>query len=115
MWFDRESIGETEPTGSARVSACMGDPTDGRQVAEPGSNSIIVVEPDVLARMVIPDYLRNCGYKVIEAVSGEDVLTVLRRAARQTSYLRRCACRVFSTGLRSPVIYANTIPTSLFF
>lgn len=38
----------------------------------------MVVEPDVLARMVIADYLRRCGYKVIEGVAAEDVFAVLR-------------------------------------
>ncbi len=42
------------------------------------SSTIMVVEPDILVRMVIADYLRNCGYRVVEAVTGEDVLTVLR-------------------------------------
>jgi DNA-binding response OmpR family regulator len=37
----------------------------------------MVVEPDVLVRMVIADYLRGCGYRVIEAVAGKDVWTVL--------------------------------------
>jgi DNA-binding response OmpR family regulator len=49
---------------------------------EPGSgdrdtSTLIVVEPDVLARMVIAEYLRECGYKVVECVTADDVLTVL--------------------------------------
>jgi CheY-like chemotaxis protein len=38
---------------------------------------IFVVEPDILARMVIADYLRDCGYKVVEGVNADDVLAVL--------------------------------------
>ncbi len=37
----------------------------------------MVVEPDILVRMIIADYLRGCGYKVIEAVTADDVVTVL--------------------------------------
>ncbi|HTV95674.1 MAG TPA: response regulator [Steroidobacteraceae bacterium] len=37
----------------------------------------MVVEPDVLVRMVIAEYLRDCGYKVIEGVSAKDVWAVL--------------------------------------
>jgi CheY-like chemotaxis protein len=44
---------------------------------EPPS-TVIVVEPDILARMVIADYLRGCAYKVIEASLAEEALTVLR-------------------------------------
>jgi CheY-like chemotaxis protein len=39
---------------------------------------IIVVEPEILVRMVIAEYLRNCAYKVIEAGSADDALAVLR-------------------------------------
>jgi DNA-binding response OmpR family regulator len=50
--------------------------------AEPGSDdststTILVVDPDILVRMVIADYLRDCGYKVVEGVSADDVLAVL--------------------------------------
>jgi CheY-like chemotaxis protein len=49
--------------------------------AEPGfgatSTTIFVVEPDILVRMVIANYLRDCGYKVVEGVNADDVLAVL--------------------------------------
>jgi len=35
------------------------------------------VEPDILVRMIIADYLRDCGYKVFEGVTADDVLIVL--------------------------------------
>jgi DNA-binding response OmpR family regulator len=35
------------------------------------------VEPDILVRMVIASYLRECGYKVLEGVSAADVMAVL--------------------------------------
>jgi DNA-binding NtrC family response regulator len=39
--------------------------------------TILVVEDDVLVRMPIAQYLRECGYKVIEAVSADEAMTVL--------------------------------------
>ncbi len=39
--------------------------------------TIMVVEPDVLVRLVIAQYLRDCGYKVIEAVGSSEVWAVL--------------------------------------
>jgi DNA-binding NtrC family response regulator len=39
--------------------------------------TILVVEDDVLVRMPISQYLRDCGYKVIEAANGEEAMTVL--------------------------------------
>ena len=37
----------------------------------------MVVEPDVLVRMTIADYLRECGYRVVEAITGEEALNIL--------------------------------------
>ena len=39
--------------------------------------TVLVVEPDILVRMVIADYLRDCGYKVLEGTTADDVMTVL--------------------------------------
>ena len=38
---------------------------------------ILVVDDEVLIRMMIADYLRECGYKVIEAGSGDEAAAVL--------------------------------------
>jgi CheY-like chemotaxis protein len=40
-------------------------------------STILVVEPEILVRMVIASYLRDCGYKVLEGASAADVITVL--------------------------------------
>jgi len=40
-------------------------------------STILVMEPDILVRMAICDYLRECGHKVVESSSGDDVLKVL--------------------------------------
>jgi len=39
--------------------------------------TILVVEDNVLVRMPISQYLRDCGYKVIEAANAEEAMTVL--------------------------------------
>jgi len=41
--------------------------------------TILVVEDDVLVRMPIAQYLRDCGYKVIEAANADEARTVLLR------------------------------------
>ncbi len=53
------------------------NPPAGPGPGDPDSPTLIVVEPDILARMVIAEYLRECGYKVVECVTADDVLTVL--------------------------------------
>lgn len=42
----------------------------------------MVLQPDIIARMAIAEYLRGCGYKVVEGVTSEDVMTVLRAGIR---------------------------------
>lgn len=40
-------------------------------------HSILVVEDEVLIRLVLAEHLRGCGYRVIEASSGEEAVQVL--------------------------------------
>jgi CheY-like chemotaxis protein len=42
--------------------------------------TILVVEDEVIVRMVVADYLRHCGYKVIEACNADEAITVLQQA-----------------------------------
>src|SRR5262245_11636411 len=58
-------------------SCCFSVPLDDRSADGPIPSTILVVEPDILVRMVIASYLRDCGYKVLEGVSAADVMTVL--------------------------------------
>ncbi|HEX4153795.1 MAG TPA: response regulator [Steroidobacteraceae bacterium] len=44
--------------------------------------TILMVEPDVVIRMVVAEYLRECGYRVIEAVAAQDVWIVLESGRR---------------------------------
>lgn len=48
--------------------------TDKREVQE----TILVVEDDVLVRMPIAQYLRDCGYRVIEASDADEAMQVLQ-------------------------------------
>ena len=45
--------------------------------------TILIVEDDVLVRMPIAQYLRDCGFKVIEAADADGAMTVLLH--RETS------------------------------
>ncbi len=42
----------------------------------------MMLEPDVLIRMVIAEHLRGCGYRVIEGVAAQDVWAVLASGRR---------------------------------
>lgn len=42
------------------------------------AETVVVAESEVLARMVLAQFLRECGYDVLEAATSEDVLTLFR-------------------------------------
>lgn len=41
------------------------------------NETILVVEDEVLIRTAISEYLRHCGYRVIEACSADEAITIL--------------------------------------
>jgi DNA-binding response OmpR family regulator len=45
--------------------------------APAGAECILVADGEVLVRMMIAQYLRDCGYKVIEASTTDEAITVL--------------------------------------
>jgi DNA-binding response OmpR family regulator len=53
-------------------------------VQQPPSNeTVLLVHDDVLVRAALADYLRECGYRVVEAVSIEEALVVLKAEERK--------------------------------
>jgi DNA-binding response OmpR family regulator len=44
--------------------------------------TIMVLEPDVIVRAEISDFLRECGYRVIEGVSAGDVHEIIKSGTR---------------------------------
>jgi CheY-like chemotaxis protein len=50
--------------------------TQSRSIAV--ASTVLVVEDEVLIRMVISQYLRDCGYRVIEAGSADEAVLVLQ-------------------------------------
>ncbi len=51
-----------------------------RPPSSPALETVLVVDDEVIARMVISQYLRDCGYKVIEAADVAEALHVLKQA-----------------------------------
>lgn len=43
--------------------------------------SILIVDSDVISRHVIADYLRHCGYAVVEAATTDEAITALGEAS----------------------------------
>jgi len=49
-----------------------------RETTASGQATIMILEPEIIARMALADYLRQCGYRVIEGYRPEEVFTVLK-------------------------------------
>lgn len=45
--------------------------------ADGSPGAVLIVDGDILSRHAIADYLRHCGYKVVEAVSTDEAMTAL--------------------------------------
>lgn len=46
--------------------------------AEPSAASVLIVDADIVSRHVIADYLRHCGYAVVEAANTDEAFVALR-------------------------------------
>jgi CheY-like chemotaxis protein len=44
----------------------------------PAPATILVVEDEILVRLAVGDFLRECGYRVVEAFNGEEAQKVLK-------------------------------------
>jgi DNA-binding response OmpR family regulator len=53
-----------------------------RSPAEDTRITILVIEPEIIVRMTVADYLRECGYKVVEGGTAEDAFAVLAAGQR---------------------------------
>jgi DNA-binding response OmpR family regulator len=48
---------------------------------DPEAHSVLLVEDEVLIRMSVAEYLRDCGYRVIEAGNADEAVKVLNADA----------------------------------
>lgn len=70
VWFAPE-----RDNGSGGPGEAEGN---GKRNGEPAPSTLLVIEDEVLPRMAITDFLRDCGYRVLEAANGEEAQAILR-------------------------------------
>jgi len=70
------------------------DPVEPRPVEA----SILIVDDDVITRHAIADYLRNCGYVVVEAANTDEAMTALAEVALAVDVI---LCDVAAIGAQS--------------
>ena len=46
------------------------------------TETVLFVDSDILVRTAVAEYLRECGYHVIEALNAEEALKILRASAK---------------------------------
>jgi DNA-binding response OmpR family regulator len=63
---------------SAMNSAALRTDTAAR-----GEETILLLEQDIMTRAFLGDYLRSCGYRVLEARSAAEALTILQESPEQ--------------------------------
>ena len=69
--------------------------TDGGKPADP---AVLVVDGDVISRHAISDYLRHCGYSVVEAANTDEAMTALAEASLGVDII---LCDMAAIGSRS--------------
>lgn len=53
--------------------------------SHPDPHWLIVADSEVIVRNVLSDYLRHCGYKVIDAASTDEVIAILETGTARNS------------------------------
>lgn len=54
---------------------------------EPRSSTILLVEPDLLVCQPLAEYLRECGYKVLEAMNRDEAIRIVKESDRHINIL----------------------------
>jgi len=65
---------------------------------KPADPAVLVVDGDVISRHAISDYLRHCGYSVVEAANTDEAMTALAEASLGVDII---LCDMAAIGSRS--------------
>src|SRR5436305_4799101 len=79
---ERSSTLPVSPCHHARSlveSAASGMNTPDRNSKPANSRTVLVVDDDVLVRMPVVQFLRDCGYRVVEAASTDEAIVILQK------------------------------------
>jgi len=75
LQITEQLIGDKPPRASRKKGSRSVEPTSG--ASRTPTETLLFVEPDVLVRAPVAEYLRECGYRVIEASSIEAAQEIL--------------------------------------
>lgn len=60
-----------------RYTWAMSPPANDLRLSRPPGHTILMVEDEVLIRLVVAEYLRDCGYRVHEAATADEAIAIL--------------------------------------
>lgn len=67
-------------------------------ISDPVPSSVLIVDGDIVSRHVIADYLRHCGYAVVEAANTDEAFAAL---AEETLSIDVILCDISALGSKS--------------
>ena len=68
--------------------------------------SVMIVDGDIVSRHAIADYLRQCGYAVVEAANTDEALVALREPTLSIDVI---VCDIAAIGARSAFEFASWV------
>ncbi len=77
--------------------------------AEPIPSSILIIDGEIVSRHVIADYLRHCGYAVVEAANTDEAFIALGEKSLSIDVI---LCDVSALGSRSGFELASWVRTN---
>jgi len=66
--------------------------------AKPAEAAVLIIDGDIVSRHAIADYLRNCGYAVVEAANTDEAMTALAEPKLGVDVI---LCDIAALGTRS--------------
>lgn len=79
------------------------------RAAELVRSSILIIDGEIISRHIIADYLRHCGYAVVEAANTDEAFTAM---GEQTLSIDVILCDVSALGSRSGFQLASWVQTN---
>lgn len=79
------------------------------ETSERAAASILIVDGDIVSRHVIADYLRHCGYPVVEAASVDEAFIALGEATLEIDVI---LCNVSALGSQAGFELASWVRTN---
>lgn len=75
-------------------------------MTHPAAPSVLIVDSDIISRHAISDYLRHCGYAVVEAASTDEAIIAVEDESLKVDVI---LCDVAADGAKSGFELANWV------